>query len=123
MVYLYSVIAGFKAILGGVGIQAALFFSVLFYVRAPIQPYTDPTDVANQVLYEKLWWEQLLMLFTHAICFIAIVWPQFYFDVRPLFWQTFTIFAMIMAIINITVIFDFKMEAMNEDLAKMTLEY
>ena len=122
MVYLYSVIAGFKAILGGVGIQLALFISVFFFVRAPNQPYTDPTNIVNQALYEKLWWVKVLMLFTHATCVVAIVLPQFLFNKRPLIWQTVTIFAMIMAVINITVIFDCKTKAIDEDLAEMTLE-
>ena len=123
MVYLYSVIAGFKAILGGVGIQIALFCSVVFFVRAPAQPYADPTNTDNAALYDKLWWVQKLMASTHFTCIGAIVIPQFYFDKNPLIWQTVTIFAMIMTVMNISFICDCMTKVVQDEFVDMTLEY
>lgn len=44
MVYLYSIISGFRAILGSIGIQIAMAIAVIFFVKAPQYPYLEETD-------------------------------------------------------------------------------
>lgn len=48
MVYLYSIISGFRAILGSIAIQFAMAVAVIFFVKAPANPYaTEPFEGAN----------------------------------------------------------------------------
>jgi ABC-type branched-subunit amino acid transport system permease subunit len=44
MVYLYSIISGFRAILGSVGIQIAMAVAVAFFVKVPKTPYLVETE-------------------------------------------------------------------------------
>jgi hypothetical protein len=89
MVYLYSVISGFRAILGSIGVQLALFLSVVI-MRPPSKPFQEPLSIDDadiQAFYEttdqvvsncsKLYWQ---MLWTHLVCFISIALPQFFFE-------------------------------------------
>lgn len=92
-------------------------------MRAPVQPYTDPTNLENAPVYNKLWWLQILMVTTHITCVVAIVLPQFFFDKNPLIWQTITIFAMIMTVTNISFICECMTQVVSEDFVNMTLEY
>lgn len=49
MVYLYSIISGFRAILGSFEIQAAMAISLWFFVRVPTDAYlnAEPFEGAN----------------------------------------------------------------------------
>ena len=41
MIFTYSVIAGFRAILGSVGVQLAMGLVIIVCLQAPIQPYGE----------------------------------------------------------------------------------
>ena len=60
---------------------------------------------------------------THLTCGVAIILPQFEFHNNPLIWQTVTIFAMIMTVMNISFICDCMTQVVSEDFVNMTLEY
>jgi hypothetical protein len=48
MVFLYSIISGFRAILGSVATQFAMAACVVLFVKVPDQSYvTEPYDGAN----------------------------------------------------------------------------
>ena len=44
MVYLYSIISGFRAILGSTAIQLSMAMAVLLLVRVPTDIYTDDAN-------------------------------------------------------------------------------
>ena len=78
MVYLYSTISGFKAVLGSVAIQAAMLLCLLLFVEVPQQSFqTPPNDSANSEMEHNLksLWHQ--MVFTHFFAVLAIELVQF----------------------------------------------
>ena len=55
MIFTYSVIAGFRAILGSVWLQLVMGIIVLFWVKVPSTPYTtEPNPGDNAFLQEQL---------------------------------------------------------------------
>jgi hypothetical protein len=77
MVYLYSIISGFRAVLGSVAIQGAMGFSVLFFVKVPVQPYvTEPYEGANAELVANLTTLDTLMILSHFFCVSCILGSQ-----------------------------------------------
>lgn len=79
MVYLYSVISGFRAILGFTVIQAAMALSLLFFVTVPTDAYLDQepyaganADVESALTY--LWWQ---MLAAHILSVFVMVFSEF----------------------------------------------
>jgi hypothetical protein len=72
MVYLYSIISGFRAILGSLAIQLAMAFVTIVIVKAPDNPYlVEPFEGANAELRAKLEYLLLMISVTHVICFTA----------------------------------------------------
>ena len=78
MVYLYSIISGFRAILGSIGIQLAMAMAVLLLVRVPKVAYTEDTNQPeNEYLIAELsilWW---MMIAVHLFCFTAMILSQY----------------------------------------------
>jgi hypothetical protein len=78
MVYLYSIISGFRAILGSTGIQLAMAMAVLLLVRVPKVAYTEDTNQPeNEDLIAELsnlWW---MMITVHLFCFTAMFLSQY----------------------------------------------
>jgi hypothetical protein len=78
MVYLYSIISGFRAILGSVAIQFAMAACVVFFVSPPEIPFVEePYDGANEDLAERLETLNFLMTMTHLFCVACIFSSQF----------------------------------------------
>jgi hypothetical protein len=78
MIFTYSIISGFRAILGSIGIQSAMLFVTYFFVKPPTQPYTEePSPGDNELLANKmniLWW---YICGTHLYCTQALFATQF----------------------------------------------
>jgi hypothetical protein len=48
MIFTFSVISGFRAMLGSIGVQLAMFVALVFYVNVPKQAYiNEPYEGAN----------------------------------------------------------------------------
>jgi hypothetical protein len=47
MIFTYSVIAGFRAILGSVGVQLAMALAIIIFLKAPDQPFKDGGTVED----------------------------------------------------------------------------
>ena len=43
MIFNYSVVSGFKAVLGSVGVQGAMLLIVMIFIRTTDTPYDDDT--------------------------------------------------------------------------------
>lgn len=41
MIFTYSIISGFRAILGSIGVHVAMFFAMILFVRTPLEPYVN----------------------------------------------------------------------------------
>jgi len=103
MVYLYSIISGFRAILGSTGIQMAMAMAVLLLVRVPKVAYRVGTNEAeNEDLIAELsnlWW---MMIAVHLFCFAAMLITQYtperFFEEA----NFLSILAMLSQVINIT---------------------
>lgn len=67
MIFTYSVIAGFRAILGSVGVQLAMALVIIFCLQAPSEPYgeIEPNPGDNAFLKDELENQKRYMLFTH----------------------------------------------------------
>jgi len=109
MVYLYSIISGFRAILGSTGIQMAMAMALLFFVRVPKVIYTDDTNQPENeedliAELSNLWW---MMIAVHLLCFTAMILSQFtnerFFEEANLI----SILAMLSQVVNITRICDY----------------
>ncbi len=105
MVYLYSIISGFRAILGSTGIQMAMAMAVLLLVRVPKVVYHEDTNQAeNEDLIAELsnlWW---MMITVHLFCFAANFLSQY--TPKSFFEESnfILILAMLFQVINITTI-------------------
>ena len=85
MVYLYSLISGFRAVLGSHGIQFSMALCVFFFVKYDFDPCEseklDPNVIVTcpieQSAIFRLW---LAMICTHAYCFCVIFFQQYSSD-------------------------------------------
>jgi hypothetical protein len=77
MVYLYSIVSGFRAILGSVALQFAMALCVLIFVQTPTEGYLEePEPGDNAKLEENLDRVKVLMVFTHFFCAASIIASQ-----------------------------------------------
>ena len=91
MVYLYSIISGFRAILGSVGIQFAMSACVGLFVKYDFDPCQnqsgEPHDIEDcpidKEMIFSLW---LAMICTHAYCFFVIFGQQYSSDNNFEYW-------------------------------------
>jgi hypothetical protein len=74
MIYTFSVISGFRAIIGSVGVQVAMAIAMLFMVVVPTQSYvTEPYAGADSEMQNKLSSLKIYMMINHFFCGIIIV--------------------------------------------------
>ena len=108
MVFLYSIISGFRAILGSVAIQFAMAACLLFFVKVPTRSYeVEPYDGADESLQSQLQTLYILMLATHLFCSLSICGSQFASDKQFIAVQVVMIFAMMCQVMNITSVCSF----------------
>jgi hypothetical protein len=79
MIYLYSIISGFRAILGSIGIQAAMALSLLFFVTIPTDAYLnaepEPGDNAKiESTLRFLYWQ---MFAAHVASLLVMIFSQY----------------------------------------------
>ena len=122
MVYLYSIISGFRAVLGSPVIQMCMAISCMLYVSVPTsvftQDYYDSVGAKNVTDLELLQAQsdsivsqldqlKFKITGTHLFCAIAIFIPQ-YFEKQYFHYAcVIMICAMMMQVSNITTICDF----------------
>ena len=122
MIFTYSVIAGFRAILGSVGVQLAMALAIIMFLEAPEQPYGAGGNAEdNEILQDKLANQKLYMIITHLFAAASMFLSQF----APSTWLSAmsitTIVAMGLQVMNIISICDFlflKFEIATNDTAK-----
>lgn len=74
MVYLYSIVSGFRAILGSVALQFAMALCVLIFVQTPTEGFMEELEPGeNAELQEKFHRFKIFMVFTHFFCAATIL--------------------------------------------------
>lgn len=74
MIYTSSIIPGFRAVLGSIGEQLAMFFALLFIVTVPTQTYiNEPYEGANAEVQSELGKLRSYLLFNHLFCGVIII--------------------------------------------------
>jgi hypothetical protein len=108
MVYLYSIVSGFRAVLGSVAIQVAMAACLLLFVSAPETPFVnEPYPGANEELAERLETLNLMTTLTHLFCAACIAGSQFTPEKQFVTVQVIMIFSMMCQILNLTFICDY----------------
>ena len=74
MIYTFSVISGFRAIIGSVSVQVAMAISMLFFVVVPSQSYVvEPYSGADSEMENKLSSLRNYTMINHFFCGIIII--------------------------------------------------
>jgi uncharacterized membrane protein YjdF len=74
MIYTFSIISGFRAMLGSIGVQLAMFLALLFMVTVPQQTYiNEPYEGANAEVQSELGTLRSYLLFNHLFCGVIII--------------------------------------------------
>lgn len=106
--YLYSIISGFRAILGSIAIQLAMGIVTIFIVNAPDTPYlVEPFEGANAELHAKLEYLLLMISVTHVICFAAQFTEQYINERWFELMQVGVCLSMVAQVCNVTLICQF----------------
>ena len=108
MIFTYSVIAGFRAILGSVGVQLAMALTIIMFLPVPGQPYGNAGDeAANNLLQSQLSNQKLYMIITHLFAAASMFLSQFANKDWLSAMSITTIIAMGLQVMNIISICDF----------------
>ena len=76
MIFTYSLISGFRAILGSVGTQASMALIMYLYVQSPKAPYmTEPNPGENESYAAQLETLRQFVFWTHVYCGVILVAP------------------------------------------------
>lgn len=105
MIFTFSIISGFRALLGSIGVQLAMFLALLFLVKVPQQTYiNEPFEGANAEVAGELSLLRSYLLFNHFLCGAIIITGQ---RVLPGFFtmvQCLTILAMMSQIVSLILV-------------------
>lgn len=78
MIFTYSIISGFRAVLGSIGIQLAMLVITVAFVRPPTHPYIEePSPGDNEILASKMQMLWFYMGFNHLYSTQALYSTQF----------------------------------------------
>jgi hypothetical protein len=77
MIFTFSIISGFRALLGSIGVQLAMFLALLFLMKVPQQTYiNEPFEGANAEVAGELSLLRSYLLFNHFFCGAIIITGQ-----------------------------------------------
>lgn len=102
MVYLYSIISGFRAILGSVAIQLAMGVLVFVFVKSPENPYLPDTETTAAFdVKAELNMLEFTMTGTHMFCGFGIMISNYATESGIWLISLSLIFAMVAQVCNI----------------------